>query len=555
MKQKEYINVDELFQNWHDKPANQPSDMAWSKMHDILEKEMPQKEKRKKKWFIPFLGLICTIGGAGIGIAASTYYFNSNNSASEINTANSDIIALQGAKSNGMQTNHATTNQHDINAYSDQEAEKVLAHLAKNGQHKPSTTLNQNTVAFKSKQHNRPSKQSRASYNTPSQLNAVVQNAADAKAIATIVNEYEKNHNDIAINDNQQQGFKTEKNKQITLQHDLVNSSVLVASAYIKSPVGLEYIKYNNTWFKKINAPKTFKVQYKKYENTNDIASLESDATIITNSLAPLALDVNNGGASEINDHASENEVTASNNITTKLNQMNTFWEDLQIRSSPFASWLFSSHSFNPIINAGMHYSSAFSGAMGYNLGFGVKYNLKQHIKISTLLNYQHTFLGNYIYNDHALQYNVTKNGNTYSGEEITEENYYTLKSIQQVQIPIYLNYHFVKDFYLTAGINMSYTLPVNYNTDSYKKINDNFASLVEPQAQAANIKSSRDFNQNIGVGYILGFGYNANKRMQIDLKMQQMLYNSNIQESYLGKDLYGKPTFNLQITYNLGKK
>lgn len=552
MEQKEYINVDELFQNWHDKPASHPSDMAWSRMHDILEKEMPQKEKRKKKWFIPLLGLICTIGGAGIGIAASSYYFNNNNSASEIKTAQSKTTAL--TKSNAVHTANTSGNQHTIDVYADQEADKVLAHLANSNQHSSSATSQQKAVAFRLKQKNNITNKAQT-ITTPTELDALVQNTTDAKAIAAIVDEYGTSNNDVALSDVKQQDYKVEKNKQITLQHDLVNSSVLVASAYIKSPVGLEYIKYNNTWFKKIDASKTFKVQHKKYETLNNIASSESDATITTSRLAPLALNDLNGGSSEINDSTNETDVVATNNIASRLNQMNTFWEDLQIRSSPFVSWLFSSHSFNPIINAGMHYSSAFSGAMGYNLGFGVKYNLKQHIKISTLLNYQHTFLGNYIYNDHALQYNVTKNGNTYSGEEITEENYYTLKSLQQIQIPIYLNYHFVKDFHLTAGINMSYTLPVNYNTDSYKKINDNFASLVEPQAQTANIKSSRDFNQNMGVGYILGFGYNANKRMQIDIKMQQMLYNSNIQQSYLGKDLYGKPTFNLQITYNLGKK
>lgn len=546
MEQKEYINVDELFQNWHDKPASQPSDMAWARMHDILEKEMPQKEKRKKKWFIPLIGLMCTVGGAAIGIAATSYYFN--NDSTDANTA----ITKTSPSEASTTTMHMppTRTSKAIDAYAEQEADKTLAFITKASQQNNHQANNGNAVVFKPNNASaRVAKSKQINNNNITQaINGIVQNNTDAQAIATILEEYQQQHTAVALNEVAQQSFQAETNKPIKLQHDLVNSTVLVASAYIKSPVGLEYIKYNNTWFKKIDAPKTFKVQHKKYEATNDIVSEDGYATITTSSITPLAL-ANNGGGS------SDNEAVTHEAVTSKTNQMNTFWEDLQIRSNPFVSWLFSSHSFNPIINAGMHYSSAFNGAMGYNLGFGVKYNLKQHIKISTLLNYQHTFLGNYIYNDHALTYNVTKNGNTYSGEEITEENYYTLKSLQQVQIPVFLNYHFVKDFYLTAGLNVSYTLPVNYNTDSYKKINDNFASLVEPEAQAAKITSTRDFNQNMGVGYILGFGYNANKRMQIDLKMQQMLYNSNIQQSYLGKDLYGKPTFNLQITYNLGKK
>lgn len=550
MEQKEYINVDKLFQNWHDRPLHEPSDSAWEKMNAILNKEMPQQEKRKRKWFIPLMGLLCTIGGTAIGVGVSSYYYSNNNNN---NNDYQKVVQSHTPK----QTTATASNTTNIDQIAEDAANQLLnSSVVKNTD--PATIIEHsdenNKYISKSKNYANNTLRKAASKKrkiSKQGLTHLAQNNLDAQAIGTILNEYNTQVDNNIIHTAPDQRFDVEENKSISLQKSFKDYEVLVASAYIKSPVGLEYIKYDGTWFKKIDAPKTFKISNKKYISDNHFIETEGEATIKTSELVPLSLDYTIGGSVL----EKPTEAIVENRSENKSGQTNTFWEDLQLRSNPFIAWLFSNHSFNPIINAGIHYSSTFSGAMGYNIGFGVKYNLKQHIKINALLNYQHTFLGNYIYTDHASQYNVTQNGNIYSGEEIIEENYYTLKSIQQLQLPILLNYHFVKDFYLTAGANLSYTLPINYNTDSYKKINENYASMVAPMARPAAIDVSKDFNKNIGVGYILGFGYNANKRMQIDLKMQQMMYNSNIKQSYLGKDLYGKPSFNLQFTYNLGKK
>jgi hypothetical protein len=137
---------------------------------------------------------------------------------------------------------------------------------------------------------------------------------------------------------------------------------------------------------------------------------------------------------------------------------------------------------------------------------------------------------------------------------------YFNFSTLHSFELPMTIRYAFNK-FYVMTGINLAYYLGINVEevAKAHSQINQSF---VQTNSTALILKESKptlassDFGSRLGLGYVLGAGYQITTSWQVDLRLVQNFWDNakGNGAQKLSKDFYKLPSVQINIGYQLNR-
>ena len=134
----------------------------------------------------------------------------------------------------------------------------------------------------------------------------------------------------------------------------------------------------------------------------------------------------------------------------------------------------------------------------------------------------------------------------------------YNLKDFYTLQVPLLLNANFNK-WNVYGGLNFNYGFRMNISTSSSSSplsIADTSSSASYMLRTDSKPNFARDdFSNRLGLGYTLGAGYNFTNRINLDLRMSNLLWdNTTGSKREISNVFFRIPNFQLSLGYRFRK-
>ncbi len=138
---------------------------------------------------------------------------------------------------------------------------------------------------------------------------------------------------------------------------------------------------------------------------------------------------------------------------------------------------------------------------------------------------------------------------------------YFNFSTLHSFELPMSIRYAFNK-FYVMTGINLAYYLGINVEevAKAHSQINQSFVQTNSTKPILKESKptlTSSDFGSRLGIGYVLGAGYQITTAWQADLRLVQNFWDNakGNGAQKLSKDFYKLPSVQINIGYQLNRR
>ncbi len=602
---KDFIHIDELFSKMQDGTDSMQvdTDTAWNKMRKQLDNEMPTglinaQGKSRRRYFYPLLALFLASTSGTLGY----WYFGNKN-------AQQDIIAHNTTSKPKSNINESITNSNKIQETIPQSSKSNIVSKSNTSKNN-NTSVNSvalaipthvNNGAVSNKKNNKHQySNSNIDNNTTSNtkiiegikqfaqvessnvnainasINTIVQPTPNIDHKSDLVasnSNFENKLNGHAITGPsntqieyaQLSNFTSNIKNEKLIVNTGINNEQHIAIAMVEKDNGDIFIKKEDgNWYQKIEKNTVINVVKEEKNNfTNNIEKtpIESINTNINELVLvtdPYALNLETATTSATLTEADKNivfENLEKKKVGSKNRSSIQFISMIQKSSDDITRLFNNSPTFSAILNFGVNYTAIGNGSIGYQFGAGTMYYFGERLSLGAELKYVKIQFINYSFEDKSSLYQVEQNGNIYNGVETIQNNTYDFNSINRFQVPVYLNYYFTERLALIGGLQFSYTSPIRYQLQNYSNVNSQFASMQQPTNKNLEINPTNDFRANYGLGYIIGLGFDVNKKWGVDLRVSQNVLNSNNVGSDVINSFYRNPNVQLNMIFNIGKK
>lgn len=241
-----------------------------------------------------------------------------------------------------------------------------------------------------------------------------------------------------------------------------------------------------------------------------------------------------------------------------KFNQL------IQNTSQGISNYFDGSHNFYAAFLFGGNTSFGNPGAFGLQLGIAGLYQLNERLTLAAELKYVNHFFSNYSLEDQSITFENINSQQVsgvqwlFSGTQKTNTSAYKINSFSALEMPITLNYNLGR-VSVFGGINLAYAFAAKWNkentvntVDVQQTRNENRNPFLN---SAFTIDEQKDFSSRFGVGYVWGMNYDISRKVSLDARLTQILWDSNTGNTDAIKRLFHVPTLQFSIGYYFGRK
>jgi hypothetical protein len=241
-----------------------------------------------------------------------------------------------------------------------------------------------------------------------------------------------------------------------------------------------------------------------------------------------------------------------------KFNQL------VQNTSQGIANYFDGSRNFYAAFIFGGNTSFGNPGAFGLQLGIAGLYQLNERLTLAAELKYVNHYFSNYSLDDQSVTFeNINSQQISgvewlFSGTQKTATSAYKINSFGALEMPITLNYNLGR-VSVFGGLNMAYAFPINWSKENTL----NTVPVQQTRTQNENpflnssftIDEQKDFSSRFGLGYVWGLNYDFSRKVSLDARLTQILWDNNKGNTDAIKRLFHVPTLQVSFGYYFGRK
>lgn len=242
----------------------------------------------------------------------------------------------------------------------------------------------------------------------------------------------------------------------------------------------------------------------------------------------------------------------------SKFNQL------VQNTSQGIANYFDGSRNFYAALVLGGNTSFGNPGAFGLQLGIAGLYQLSERLTLAAELKYVNHYFSNYSLDDQSITFeNVNSQQISgiewlFSGTQKTTTSSYKINNFGALEMPITLNYNLGR-VSVFGGLNMAYAFPVKWtkeNTLNTVPVEQTRTQNENPFKNSAfTIDEQNDFSSRFGLGYVWGLNYDFSRKVSLDARLTQILWDNNKGNTDAIKRLFHVPTLQVSFGYYFGRK
>jgi hypothetical protein len=241
-----------------------------------------------------------------------------------------------------------------------------------------------------------------------------------------------------------------------------------------------------------------------------------------------------------------------------KFNQL------VQNTSQGIANYFDGSRNFYAALVLGGNTSFGNPGAFGLQLGIAGLYQLSERLTLAAELKYVNHYFSNYSLDDQSVTFeNINSQQISgvewlFSGTQKTATSSYKINNFSALEMPITLNYNLGR-VSVFGGLNIAYAFPVKWSKENTL----NTVPVQQTRNQNENpflnsgfkIDEQKDFSSRFGVGYVWGLNYDFSRKVSLDARLTQILWDNNKGNTDAIKRLFHVPTLQVSFGYYFGRK
>jgi hypothetical protein len=242
----------------------------------------------------------------------------------------------------------------------------------------------------------------------------------------------------------------------------------------------------------------------------------------------------------------------------SKFNQL------VQNTSQGIANYFDGSRNFYAALILGGNTSFGNPGAFGLQLGVAGLYQLSERLTLAAELKYVNHYFSNYSLDDQSVTFeNINSQQISgvewlFSGTQKTTTSSYKINNFGALEMPITLNYNLGR-VSVFGGLNVAYAFPVKWTKENTL----NTVPVQQTRTQNENpflnsgftIDEQKDFSSRFGLGYVWGLNYDFSRKVSLDARLTQILWDNNKGNTDAIKRLFHVPTLQVSFGYYFGRK
>lgn len=241
-----------------------------------------------------------------------------------------------------------------------------------------------------------------------------------------------------------------------------------------------------------------------------------------------------------------------------KFNQL------VQNTSQGIANYFDGSRNFYAALVLGGNTSFGNPGAFGLQLGIAGLYQLSERLTLAAELKYVNHYFSNYSLDDQSVTFeNVNSQQISgiewlFSGTQKTTTSSYKINNFGALEMPVTLNYNLGR-VSVFGGLNIAYAFPIKWskeNTLNTVPVQQTRNQNENPFKNSAfTIDEQNDFSSRFGLGYVWGLNYDFSRKVSLDARLTQILWDNNKGNTDAIKRLFHVPTLQVSFGYYFGRK
>lgn len=241
-----------------------------------------------------------------------------------------------------------------------------------------------------------------------------------------------------------------------------------------------------------------------------------------------------------------------------KFNQL------VQNTSQGIANYFDGSRNFYAALVLGGNTSFGNPGAFGLQLGIAGLYQLSERLTLAAELKYVNHYFSNYSLDDQSVTFeNVNSQQISgiewlFSGTQKTTTSSYKINNFGALEMPVTLNYNLGR-VSVFGGLNIAYAFPIKWskeNTLNTVPVQQTRNQNENPFKNSAfKIDEQNDFSSRFGLGYVWGLNYDFSRKVSLDARLTQILWDNNKGNTDAIKRLFHVPTLQVSFGYYFGRK
>lgn len=241
-----------------------------------------------------------------------------------------------------------------------------------------------------------------------------------------------------------------------------------------------------------------------------------------------------------------------------KFNQM------VQNTSAGIANYFDGSRNFYAAVMVGGNTSFGNPGSFGMQLGIAGLYSLGERLTLAAELRYVNHYFSNYSLEDKSVTFENVNSQQMpglewlFTGTRNTVTSSYKINSYGALEMPVTLNYNLGR-VSLLAGLNMAYAFPIKWSKENTYNTTDVQQTRSQNENPFKNasfaINEQQDFASRFGLGYVWGLNYDISRKMSLDARVTQILWDNNNGHTDAINRLFRVPTLQLSLGYYFGRK
>ncbi|MFT4061384.1 MAG: hypothetical protein QM642_03395 [Edaphocola sp.] len=203
--------------------------------------------------------------------------------------------------------------------------------------------------------------------------------------------------------------------------------------------------------------------------------------------------------------------------------------------------------------------------AFGMQLGLAAFYQLNERLALSAELRYVNHYYSNFTLNDQSVSYeNVSGQQSStlewlFSGTKITTDAVYKVNNYWALELPVTLNYTFGR-LSVFGGTTLAHAAAPDwikqYSVATKNEVSQTNSTNNSPfTATNSTINTGTDFKSKFGLGYVGGASYDLSRKVSVDARLSQILWNNNNGSTSSINSLFRAPTIQLSIGYFFGRR
>jgi hypothetical protein len=232
--------------------------------------------------------------------------------------------------------------------------------------------------------------------------------------------------------------------------------------------------------------------------------------------------------------------------------------------SQGIANYFDGSRNFYAALILGGNTSFGNPGAFGLQFGIAGLYQLSERLTLAAEFKYVNHYFSNYSLDDQSVTFeNINSQQISgvewlFSGNQKTTTSSYKINNFGALEMPITLNYNLGR-VSVFGGLNMAYAFPLNWTKENTL----NTVPVQQVRNQNENpflndpftIDEQKDFSSRFGLGYVWGLNYDLSRKVSLDARLTQILWDSNKGNTDAIKRLFHVPTLQVSFGYYFGRK